>query len=90
MSFRVQVILEQEDVARFNSRARKESKSLSAWLRDAGRKMLEDSRESQALTDAKSLKEFFQKCNDRECGAEPEWEELKRLIIEGFQSETNV
>lgn len=90
MSVRVQVILEEEDVARFKSRARHESKSLSAWLRDAGRKLLEDSRGSQDLTDPKSLKGFFQKCNDRERGVEPEWEEHKRLIIEGYQSGKNV
>ena len=41
MSVRVQVMLEEDEAARFRSQSMKESKSLSAWLRDAGRKMLE-------------------------------------------------
>ena len=41
MSVRVQVILNEEEAARFKAQAGKESKSLSAWLREAGQKMLE-------------------------------------------------
>ena len=36
MSVRVQVILNEDEATRFKSQARKESKSLSAWLREAG------------------------------------------------------
>ena len=86
MSVRVQVILDEKDAARFRSQARKESKSLSGWLRDAGRKMVDQRRDSGALTDSRSLKGFFQRCNEREHGAEPEWEEHKRIILEGLQS----
>ncbi len=85
MSVRVQVILDEKEAARFRSQALKDSKSLSAWLRDAGRKMLEESRQWQALTDVKTLKEFFHKCNRREGSVEPEWEEHKKVILEGFQ-----
>ena len=86
MSVRVQVILKEDEAARFKSQAIKESKSLSAWLRDAGNKLLDIERHRQSLTDPDSLKNFFQECNEREQGVEPEWEDHKRLIAEGFQS----
>ena len=40
MSVRVQVILGEEEAAKFKFQAQKESKALSAWLREAGKKML--------------------------------------------------
>ena len=86
MSVRVQVILKEDEAARFKSQAMKESKSLSAWLRDAGNKMLDIECSRQSLTDPDSLKKFFQECNQREQGMEPDWEDHKRLILEGFQS----
>jgi hypothetical protein len=86
MSTRVQVILDEDEAARFRSQALKESKSLSAWLRDAGRKMLEDSRQSQPLHSPESLKVFFESCNAREEGVEPDWQEHKELVLEGFQT----
>ena len=87
MSVRVQVIIEEGEAARFKSQAHKESKSLSAWLREAGEKMLEMNQREQPLTDPGALKIFFQECNEREQGNEPDWEGHKRLILEGFQSE---
>ena len=86
MSVRVQVILKEEEATRFKSQARKESKSLSAWLRDAGNKMIEISRERRRLTDPDSLKRFFQQCNKRESGIEPDWEDHKRLILDSYQA----
>ena len=87
MSVRVQVILDEEEVTRFKSQAMKESKSLSAWLRDAGKKMIEINRQQQRLTDPDSLNRFFRKCNERENGVEPDWEDHKRLILDSYQSE---
>ena len=81
MSVRVQVILDEEEVTRFKSQAMKESKSLSAWLRDAGKNMIEINRQQQRLTDPDSLNRFFRKCNERENGVEPDWEDHKRLIL---------
>jgi hypothetical protein len=86
MSVRVQVILDEEEMARFKSQAMKESKSLSAWLRDAGKKMIELNRRQQRLTDSDSLKQFFRKCNEREDGVEPDWEDHKRLILDSYQA----
>ncbi len=86
MSVRVQVILDEEEVTRFKSQAMKESKSLSAWLRAAGKKMIEINRQQQRLTDPDSLKRFFRKCNQRENGVEPDWEDHKRLILDSYQA----
>ena len=86
MSVRIQVILKEDEAAKFKSQAIKESKSLSAWLREAGKKMLDLEHRQQSLTNPDSLKKFFQVCNKREQGVEPEWEDHKRLIKEGFQS----
>ena len=89
MSERIQVILDEEEAARFKSQAKRESKSLSAWLRDAGRKMLEMNGQRQSLSDPDALKKFFKDCNERERGKEPEWEEHKRLIEEGFSGKSS-
>ena len=74
MSVRIQVILGEEEAARFRLQAKKESKSLSAWLREAGNIMLELGK-IQPLTDTGSLKRFFKRCNKREKGMEPDWED---------------
>ena len=86
MSVRVQVILDEEEVSRFKSQAMKESKSLSAWLRDAGKKMIEINRQQRRLTDPDSLNRFFRKCDERENGVEPDWEDHKRLILDSYQA----
>jgi hypothetical protein len=86
MSVRVQVILDEEEVSRFKSQAMKESKSLSAWLRDAGKKMIEINQQQRRLTDPDSLNRFFRKCDERENGVEPDWEDHKRLILDSYQA----
>jgi hypothetical protein len=86
MSVRVQVILDEQEVTQFKSQAMKESKSLSAWLRDAGKKMIEINQQQQRLTDPDALKRFFRNCNERENGVEPDWEDHKRLILDSFRA----
>lgn len=87
MSSRVQVILDDDEAAQFRSQAVKESKSLSAWLREAGKRTLEAKREHAPLTRPDALKEFFKRCNQREQGVEPEWEDHKLLIMQGFRAD---
>lgn len=82
MSQRIQIILDEKEATEFKAQAMKESKSLSAWLRTAGKKMLEMNRQQQPLSDPQSLKTFFKRCNAREKGVEPDWEEHKRLILD--------
>ena len=85
MSVRIQVILDEEEAARLKSQAQKESKSLSAWFREAGRKMLEHAEQQSLLSKKASLKDFFQRCIKRERGVEPDWEEHKRILMEGYR-----
>ncbi len=85
MSVRVQVILAEEEAARFKSQAAKEKKSLSAWLRDAGKKVLSISQQ-QSLKDPKSLQRFFKACREREKGVEPDWDDHKKLLLESYQA----
>ena len=85
MSLRVQVILKERDALKFRSQALKESKSLSAWLRDAGKKMLEI-KETAPLADSESLKLFFKRCREHEKGRGPEWEEHKQNILSASRS----
>lgn len=81
MSVRVQVILDEAELSQFRSRARKESKSLSAWLRDAGRAQLVADGQRRLLEDAGALRDFFKACDRREGdGAEPDWEEHKAVL----------
>lgn len=83
MSRRVQVLLDEKEASEFRAQAMKESQSLSAWLRDAGRRKLEMSRQGTPLSDVQSLKAFFAQCNKREKGSEPDWEEHRRMILDG-------
>jgi hypothetical protein len=88
MTIRVQVILQQDEAARFRAQALRESKSLSAWLRDAGKMMIEMRRETPHLNSSGELEKFFHDRNQKEQGAEPSWEDHKRLVLEGFQGRT--
>ena len=83
MSARVQVILKEEEMAEFKHQARKQSKSLSAWMREAAYRMLQEN-EKKDLTEVNALKKFFMECKGRETGQEPDWREQKRLILEGY------
>ncbi len=84
MSVRIQIILDEEDVTKFKSEAVKESKSLSAWLRDAGRNALER-KKGGPMADPGDLRAFFKKCGEKEQGKEPDWDEHKRLITQGMK-----
>lgn len=86
MSVKIQVILDEEEAARFKAQAGKESKSLSSWLRDAGKTVLQMSAKKKPLNTAAELKKFFQESNRREKGEEPDWEDQKKLILESYQS----
>ncbi|MEM5788220.1 MAG: hypothetical protein AAGU11_12950 [Syntrophobacteraceae bacterium] len=84
MSIRVQVILDEEDFSKFKAEASKESKSLSSWLRDAGRSALER-RKTKRMVDPEELSIFFEERRAKEKGMEPDWDEHKRLITEGMK-----
>ncbi|HDI79021.1 MAG TPA: hypothetical protein ENF54_05220 [Desulfobacteraceae bacterium] len=84
MSIRVQVILDESEAALFRAQAKRDGKSLSAWLREAGKRLLEERQSQEKMSDPEDLRSFFQKCNMEEKGREPDWEEYKRLIEVGY------
>jgi len=87
MSVRVQVILDEAEVSRFRSRAHKEAKSLSAWLRDAGRAALASEDRRRLLDDKDALRDFFKACDRREAaGSEPDWDEHKKVLAGSYLS----
>lgn len=81
MSVRIQVVLEPQEREAFRARARAEGRSLSQWLRDAGRTRLQAS-ESGALQTPEDLTTFFAACDVREEGSEPDWTEHVAVIAD--------
>jgi outer membrane protease len=63
-----------------------ESKSLSAWLREAGTLALRVKQDKGSLNTAATRKKFFQESNQREKGSELDWEDQKKLILEGYRN----
>lgn len=79
MSTRVQVILDDYERAAFTRRAAAEGVSLSAWLRDAGRRRLEQA-DPAPLASVDALRRFFARLPEADEGREPDWEEHRRTI----------
>lgn len=79
MSNRVQVILSDEEREAFRRRAAAEGKSLSSWLRAAGRHRLAERRPTP-LDSAEALRAFFAGLPDAETGREPDWDQHRAVI----------
>jgi hypothetical protein len=65
----------------FRRAAANDGLSLSDWLRRAARERLEQ-REAPALSSAEDLRAFFEACDRREQGVEPDWQEHRAVIEE--------
>jgi hypothetical protein len=81
MSTRIQVVVDRHERDAFRARAMAEGRSLSEWLREAGRQRLRDAAPTR-LTDPDALDAFFAECDAAEEGAgvEPEWAEHLTVI----------
>lgn len=78
---RVQLIIPDEDKARFVRQARREGLTFSAWLRAAARERLEARQRAQRFQSPEDLQRFFEECDARRGpGVEPDWDEHKRAI----------
>jgi len=88
MAVRIQVIVDESEAARFKAQAGREGKSLSAWLKDAGKRALDWQEHAHNLKDVSELQSFFSACNLKEEGLESDWPDLKRMIVEGARSGT--
>lgn len=73
MAERIQVVVEASEREAFRAQARAEGRSLSDWLREAGRQRLSD-RSPADLSDPVALANFFAECDAAEGDvAEPDW-----------------
>ena len=80
---RVQLIIPDEDKARFVRQARREGLSFSAWLRAAAHERLEEQQRTRRFQSQEDLQRFWAKCAEREGpGVEPDWEEHRQTIHE--------
>jgi hypothetical protein len=84
---RIQVLLTAEEREAFRRVAKREGVSLSAWLRRAGHEQLAARRERRPFRTTEELNSFFEACDRRESGREPEWDEhldtMRRSRSEG-------
>ncbi|MDP2959675.1 MAG: hypothetical protein Q8N53_24945 [Longimicrobiales bacterium] len=78
---RVHVVLHPVEKERFRAAAAREGKTLSAWLRDAAQERIAAADRDRGLATPQDLAAFFQRCDAREVGQEPDWE-IHRQVIE--------
>ena len=77
---RIHFTVKEPDKARYQNQARRENKSLSAWLREAAEEKLAATTLSDRFT-LNDLRRFNAECDARESGKEePDWDEHKRTI----------
>lgn len=74
------MILSATEREAFRRQAAAEHMSLSSWLREAGRRRLEERRQ-RPIRSLKELEAFFAALPDEE-GREPDWDEHRRVIEE--------
>jgi hypothetical protein len=80
MAERVHILLDRGEKEQFRRLAAREGKSLSEWLRGAARDRLADADAAPNLGTPEALREFFEQCDRREQGREPDWEEHRGVI----------
>lgn len=83
---RIHIVVDRGEKERFRRRAEREGKSLSAWLREAAREKLASDDARSRLDSRRALEEFFRRCDERERGAEPDWDAHRRVIEESIRS----
>lgn len=77
---RIHFVVKEPDKARYQNQARREKKSLGAWLREAAEEKLAAATHSNRFT-LDDLHRFNAECDAREKGnQEPDWAEHKRTI----------
>lgn len=72
MSIRIQIVLDPTEREAYRRAASREGLTLSAWLRRAARERLRKA-ESRPISSPDDLRTFFQACDAREQGVEPDW-----------------
>jgi hypothetical protein len=71
---RIHIVVGRTEKERYRRLAAREGKTLSEWLRAAAREKLEAATRDAGLPDEEALRLFFDECDAREQGREPDWE----------------
>ena len=79
MSTRIHLVLGEEEKALLEQAARAEGMTLSAWLREAAAEKMKKNA-PRALSSTEELRAFFEECDQREKGHEPDWESHRKVI----------
>lgn len=79
MDTRIHILVREADKIRYGRQAQREGKSLGAWLREAAEEKLA-SVEARRFDGPDELGAFFDECDARESGVEPDWEEHRKVI----------
>lgn len=79
MAERIHIVVDAAEKERFRRQAAREGKTLSEWLREAAAEKVASAGEA-ALDTAEALSSFFEACDARETGREPDWEAHRRVI----------
>ena len=80
---RVQLVMPDDDRARFVNQARREGMSLSAWLRAAARERLEKRQNVELFESPDDVTEFFRSCVALDGPeTEPDWSGHLRVMNE--------
>lgn len=85
MSERIHIIVDRAEKERFRRHAKREGKPLSAWLREAAREKVAAAQTGPALGTREALVSFFDACDAREQGKEPDWSSHRRVIEESIR-----
>lgn len=90
MTARIQVVLSERERELFRRQAKAEGLSLSAWFKRAAYERLAGSRATRGFGSAEDLQAFFERCDQREKGREPDWEEHLEVIERSRRSRRHV
>jgi hypothetical protein len=77
---RIHLVVDRAEKERFRRLAEREGKTLSGWLRDAANARAAASQSAVVLDDIAALRAFFDECDQREHGREPDWESHLEVI----------
>ncbi len=86
MSERIHIVVDREEKERYRLQARRKGISLSEWLREAAREKLGKAETRARLDTVEDLAAFFEACDQREEGREPDWDEHRRTIEGSIRS----
>lgn len=84
MSERIHIVVDAAEKERYRREAARAGKTLSEWLREAASEKVAAARAGSALDTTEALKSFFEACDARESGREPDWDEHRRVIEESI------